>query len=138
MIPQIKNKCQFLKAISISYSTLKNRGWCKGMSAGQDCTLYVIEKQDTLSDIIRRFGVSIRELKEYNRESDLLSLKEGQTLLIKNTPHDPGKTYLLQENETLTTVAQKFNTSALRLLKANPDFMPQEIKQGMRIALPDF
>jgi hypothetical protein len=108
------------------------------MIADQNYILYVVEKQDALSDILRRFGVSIKDLNENNSEKDLLSLREGQILLIKNVPHDPERTYLLKEDETLLSVAKKFNTSALRLLKANPDFMPQEIKQGMRIALPDF
>lgn len=105
---------------------------------GQDFIVYTVGKQDALSDIMRRFSVSIKELEEYNKERDLFSLQEGQTLTIKNYPHDEKKTYILQEDENLFSVAKKFNVSTLWLLKANPNFMPQEIKQGMRIALPDF
>lgn len=113
-------------------------GGVKVMAADWDCTKYVVGRQDSLSDILRRFGVSIKDLSECNREKNLLALKEGDTLLIRNAPHDPEKNYLLKEDETLLSVAQKLNISALKLLKANPDFMPYEIKQGIWIALPDF
>jgi len=108
------------------------------MAAQQDFIVYTVGKQDTLSDILRRFSVSIIDLKEYNKGNDLFSLREGQTLLIKNMPHNTKNTYTLGEDENLHSVAKKFNISTLKLLKANPNFMPQEIIQGIRIVLPDY
>lgn len=108
------------------------------MTAEQDFMVYTVGKQDTLSDILRRFNISITDLKEYNTEKDLFSLREGQTLLIKNTQGDLKNTYTLGENENLLSVAKKFNVSTLKVLKANPNYMPQEIKPGIIIALPDY
>jgi|GEM_PF-3853591 len=102
----------------------------------EDCFVYEVKENETICDIIRRFGVSIKELKEYNGGTDLFSLREGQRLLIKNTPDESENTYELQPEDTLRSVAEKFNTSTLWLLKANPNYMPQEIKHGIRIALP--
>jgi LysM repeat protein len=100
------------------------------------CIEYKILKNETLSDILRRFDISIRDLREYNESCDIFSLKEGQTLIIKDVPR-PGREYVLQENETLCSVAEKFGISVLSLLKANSNYMPGEIRQGIKIALPE-
>ncbi|MGI5850413.1 MAG: LysM peptidoglycan-binding domain-containing protein, partial [Christensenellales bacterium] len=106
-------------------------------SSEAGCFLYCIEEYDTLSDILRRFDISIRDLKKYNKTCNLFSLKKGQLLNIKDTPGQTTRGYILKENETLWSVAKKFNISAISVLKANPNFMPQEIKQGIKIILPD-
>ena len=98
--------------------------------------VYSVKKNETLSDILRKFDVSIRDILKYNGSCDLLSLKEGQVLFIRNR-EERGRGYTLQENDTLSSVAKKFRISELSLLKANPDFMPGEIRQGIRIALPE-
>ncbi len=101
-----------------------------------ECIEYKIGKNETLSDIFRRFDISIKDLLEYNESCDIFSLREGQTLLIKDVPRQ-GREYILQENETLRSVAEKFGLSVLSLLKANTNYMPGEIRQGIRIALPE-
>lgn len=106
------------------------------MLQDQGIIVYRIGRNETLSDILRKFDVSIRELIECNESCNLLSLEEGQTLYIKTT-ESRGCGYTLQENETLLSVADKFKISVLSLLKANPNFLPNEIRQGMRIALPE-
>ncbi len=101
-----------------------------------ECIEYKIGKNETLSDIFRRFDISIKDLLEYNESCDIFSLREGQTLLIKDVPRQ-GREYILQEDETLRSVAEKFGLSVLSLLKANTNYMPGEIRQGIRIALPE-
>lgn len=100
------------------------------------CIEYKIRRNETLSDVLRRFDISIKDLLEYNESCDLFSLCEGQTLFIKDAAARPGRQYTLQENETLWSVAEKFNVSVPSLLKANSNYMPGEIRQGIRIALP--
>ncbi len=99
------------------------------------CIVYVIRENDTLCDILRRFDISIRELMELN-SCDLLSLKKGQTLIIKKTYVESYGRYMLDENEDLFTVAKKFGVSVPSILKANSNLMPNEIRQGVSIALP--
>ncbi len=106
------------------------------MSEETRCIKYNIKRHETLSDVMRRFDVSITDLMEYNEACDLLSLREGQTLFIKSRP--PGvRSYELGEGETLWTVAEKLGLSVPSLLKANSNIMPNEIRQGISIALPD-
>lgn len=104
--------------------------------AQDEMIVYSVRKNETLSDIIRKFDVSIRDILKYNGSCDLLSLREGQILFIMNR-EERGRGYTLQENDTLSSVAEKFSISELSLLKANPNFMPDEIRQGIRIALPE-
>ena len=98
--------------------------------------VYSVRYNETLSDILRRFDVSIRDLIECNVKCNLLSLKAGQVLFIIKK-EEGVRGYTLQENDTLSSVAEKFKISELSLLKANPNFMPNEIRQGIRIALPE-
>lgn len=106
-----------------------------GMEQGE-IIVYSVRRNETLSDILRKFDVSIRDLIEYNESCNLLSLKEGQTLFIISK-EERGRGYTLQENDTLSSVAEKFEVSVLSLLKANPNYMPNEIRRGIRIALPE-
>lgn len=98
--------------------------------------VYSVRHNEMLSDILRKFDVSIRDLIECNGTCNLLSLREGQALFIR-CKEERGQGYTLQENDTLSSVAKKFKISELSLLKANPNFMPNEIRQGIRIALPE-
>ena len=105
--------------------------------AGQtDCIIYTVGDHETLSDIFRRFDVSINTLKALNESRNLFALKKGQTLLIKCTPRGKQNGYVLGKDETLQSVAKKFGISVSALLKANADRMPQEIRQGICITLP--
>lgn len=98
--------------------------------------VYSVRQKETLSDILRRFDISIRDIIEYNGSCNLLSLKEGQILFIRIN-EQRGRGYTLQENDTLSSVADKFKVSVISLLKANPNIMPNEIRQGIRITLPE-
>jgi LysM repeat protein len=106
------------------------------MSEQTRCIRYNIKRHETLSDVMRRFDISLTDLMEYNEACNLLSLSEGQTLLIKSRPR-ADRSYVLGEGETLWTVAEKLGVSVPSLLKANSNFMPNEIRQGISIALPD-
>ncbi|MDD5017895.1 MAG: LysM domain-containing protein [Eubacteriales bacterium] len=99
--------------------------------------VYIIEEQDTLFDILRRFDISVRDLIAYNRTCDLFSLKPGQAIFIRDMPRNSGAGYVLKENESLWSVAKKFDLCATALLRANPHLLPQEIKPGIKIKLPD-
>jgi hypothetical protein len=107
------------------------------MDEEKRCIEYNIKRHETLSDILRRFDISIIDLIECNEACDLFSLREGQRLLIKHKPLTARRSYVLGEGETLWTVAEKLGVSVPSLLKANANFMPNEIRQGISIALPD-
>ena len=102
----------------------------------KDCIIYTVGDHETLSDIFRRFDVSINTLMALNERRNLFELKKGQTLIIKRTTRGRKDGYVLGANETLRSVAEKFGISVSALLKANAAYMPQEIRQGICITLP--
>ena len=104
---------------------------------GAELFKYVIQDQDTLFHILRRFDTSVRDLIAYNGACDFFALEAGQTIYIKKSPCGTRAEYVLQENESLRIVAKKFKTSAAALLRANPHLFPQEIKPGIKMELPD-
>ena len=101
------------------------------------CVEYTVEHKDSLSDILRRFDLSIRELQEENPDCDVFTLRPGQTLTIRKKEGCRKKTYVLADGENLNAVAAKFKKSVIELLKANTNLRPLEFKGGIRIILPD-
>lgn len=98
---------------------------------------YTVEGRETLADILRKFDLSIRDLQEENTGLNVFSLKPGQTLHIRKKDEGKKRAYILQEDETIFTVAQKFNLMVIDILKTNPNLRPLEIKQGIKIILPE-
>jgi LysM repeat protein len=105
--------------------------------AGRGCTEYVVEHRDSLSDVLRRYDLSIRELQEENPDIDVFSLRPGQALVIRKKEGSRKKTYVMEENENLTAVCMKFGKSVIEFLKANPNLRPLEFKAGIKIILPE-
>ena len=99
--------------------------------------VYTVKERDLLSDILRRFEISVREFADCNRACDVFSLEKGQTVRIRRKKCGAKNTYVLKENESLWSVAEKFEKSAISLLKANPHLLPQEVRPGVKIKLPD-
>jgi len=104
-----------------------------------ECFDYTVKEKDTLFDLLRRYELSILELKEANPGCDVFSLKKGQVLTICKSAdadkHSEG--YILKRDENLSSVAQKFNQSIVALLKANPHLRPLEIQEGISIKVPE-
>jgi LysM repeat protein len=98
---------------------------------------YIVEYGDTLSDVLRKFDVSIKELQEDNKRSDIFRLKTGQAILVRKKRINDARSYIMKNDEDLSTLADKHNKSVISILRANPHLRPQEFKEGMRITLPD-
>ena len=96
---------------------------------------YTIEQGDTLADILRISGASIRELKARNARCNLLDLQPGQRLRVPRTC-PVRRAYRVRRGEDVYTIARKFGSSVVALLKINPDLRPSEIRRGACIALP--
>lgn len=96
---------------------------------------YTVQEGDTLADILRISGASIRELKARNSRCNLLNLQPGQRLRAPRAC--PAKrTYRVRRGEDVYSLARKFGSSVVALLKLNPDLRPAEIRRGVCIELP--
>ncbi len=97
---------------------------------------YTVCEGDTLAEILRISGSSIRELKARNAHCNLLRLNPGQRIRIP-AMRLPKRSYRVRRGEDVYTLARKFGSSVVALLKINPDLRPGEICRGARIALPE-
>jgi len=104
-----------------------------GSSGGTNGT-YVVQRGDTLYGIAKKFGVSVDDIKKWNSlNSDILQV--GQTLKVSEGSNDSLNTdsYIVQKNDTLYSIANKFNISVdelknLNNLASNTLYIGQELK----------
>lgn len=99
---------------------------------------YIMKDTDTLGDILRKFDISILQLRRLNPGRDVFSLGAGDAIDVPVWPETSLEDgyYILGAGDTLAGTAQKFGTSVMELLRANPNLRPQEFCAGQRIALP--
>lgn len=115
---------------------------------------YVVQPGDNLYRLSLRFGVSVRELAEFNNLENVDKIFVGQTLLVPNddaddtptaptmtptpmpTPTLSGNTYTIQRGDTLLSVAQRFNISVADLAEANGITNLNLIFSGQTLQVP--
>lgn len=88
--------------------------------ASDDYIVYTVKVGDNLYSISRKYGVSVDSIKNINNlNSDLLSI--GQKLRIPNIvdSDDDYFEYVVKKNDTLYSIAKKFNMSVNELMRIN-------------------
>lgn len=92
-------------------------------------TVYRVKKGDTLSTIAARFGVSTVELKRINSmKKDTITV--GQVIRLREKPKSTSKkqattpstshtTYVVKKNDTLLSIAEKYNVDVNKLKSLN-------------------
>ena len=77
---------------------------------------YVVQSGDSLYSIAKKYGVTARELQQYNNlPSTLLSI--GQVLLIPST--EDYITYYVQSGDSLYSIASRYNTTVDEIRRLN-------------------
>ena len=94
-----------------------------------------VGQRQRLSDILRIYDMSVKELRELNPGLDVFSLKPGERLRVLDGRRVT-RGYLISEGENLSTIAGKFGVSMAELLRANQNLRPQEFSAGVRISIP--
>ena len=92
---------------------------------------------DTLADILRISGASIRELTAHNVRCNLFDLQPGQRLRLPRPDGMSPRTYRVRRGENVYTLARKFDSSVISLLQVNAHLLPGEIRPGAYIILPE-
>ena len=97
----------------------------KSSSARQYTKTYIVQRGDTLTSISRKFDISVDRLAEINNIQDINLIYPGQVLKIESSRiyKDDDKKfkglYVVQNGDTLTSVANKFDKKLGELMKDN-------------------
>ena len=99
---------------------------------------YTLLPGETVADVQLKADLNRHTLQSANPSADLDSLAGGQTLCVPsaNQPCPESRTYTLQQEDTIESVALRLNTSLAALLRHNPCLAPSEFTAGRCIIVP--
>ncbi len=104
---------------------------------------YTVKQGDTLLGILDDTNLSYGRLKLFNQNKDLTDLKEGDVIFIPNVRPSKGDkckigsySYRIKQEDTLSSIAKKFNLSIEDLLRFNAFKDFNDLKPGSLICLP--
>lgn len=106
---------------------------------------YVVRTGDTLSEIARRYGTTVEAIMQANDIADATDLHAGVRLTIVGRPTGPTSVaytmYVVQQGDTLSTIAAKFGLTVARLkqlngLKSDRLVVGQKLKLTVGTATP--
>lgn len=127
---------------------------------GADATTYVVQPNDTLDTIGQALDVSVEQLRQVNKIENPLNLQPGFTLVIPANPAAygtfpaidddtnqqtqrrldsgdlRGETYIVQQNDTLDTIAQAFGVSVVAIRQANEIDSALDLNPGRVLVIP--
>ena len=88
-------------------------------NTGEEITTYVVEDDETLEDIAKKFNTNADTIKEINNLQDD-NISEGNILVIPITINKQDNLlYIVKEGDSLYSIAKKFDTSVNELKKLN-------------------
>jgi LysM repeat protein len=102
-----------------------------------DSLLHVVQAGDTLYSIAWRYGTTVNELARLNNIANPWFIYTGQKLLIPSAGQPEERVYIVQEGDTLTSIALRHDTTVQTLMLLNQIRNPWWIYPGQRLLLPD-
>ena len=92
--------------------------------------------------VLTRYNVSYNALQAANPDVDVSAIPAGQRLCIppegsRRLCADGTRSHVIDQGETLNTLAQRFGTTVSRLLKINAELAPSDFTAGRVICAPD-
>ncbi|MDQ8201615.1 LysM peptidoglycan-binding domain-containing protein [Pelagicoccus sp. SDUM812003] len=100
---------------------------------------YIIRKGDNLSDIAKRFGVTVDEIKAANNIPNANRLQVGQALVIPGVQSEGpanGLSYTIRSGDNLSDIAKRFGVSLSDIKSANRLINPNKLVVGQTIVIP--
>lgn len=99
----------------------------------------VVQEGQTASDLQLRYNLSYHTLKMANGDRDLEQLRGGDVICVpeSNIACPLPASVVLGDNDTLESVAMRYNVPIAALLRVNPCLAPQDFTAGATVRLPD-
>jgi len=96
---------------------------------------YIVQPGDTMITIAARHGVSVSELAGANGLSWDSWVYVGQRLTIPSFQPGPSTVYVVQRDDTLSSIAHRFDTSIKNIMSTN-HLLSTRIYVGQRLTIP--
>ncbi|MBR3660556.1 MAG: LysM peptidoglycan-binding domain-containing protein [Bacilli bacterium] len=100
-----------------------------------DYIIYTIKKGDNLYSIAKRFNISLNDLINFNEMSSTL-LTIGDELLIPTNNSNLDITYIVKPNDTLYSIAKRYNIS-INMLKNKNNLENNMLQIGQKLIIPN-
>jgi LysM repeat protein len=109
-----------------------------------DFFYHIVQKQETLYSISRKYGVTVQAIRKLNPETGEY-LREGETLKIPRlkesiskfeTPEKEMTVHSIVAGETLFSIARKYNVPTGVIINANPGISPESLTIGQTLLIP--
>ena len=97
-------------------------------------TVYIVKKGDTLSEIADMYGTTYQELARYNNIENPNLIYPGQEIRIPTSINNQ-EIYIVKPGDTLSGIAEKYNTTYQHLAKINNIENPNLIYPGQKIII---
>jgi len=109
--------------------------------AQEPTTVYVVQLDDTLSAIARRYDTTVQALVQANGIKNPNLIHPGQRLVIPSASPTPEpitreQVHVVQRGETLYRIAQRYGTTVQALVAANNLANPNLIHWGQKLIIP--
>ena len=100
---------------------------------------YKVVSGDTLSKIVQKYGTTYQELARINGISNPDKISVGQVLKLPNSTSSSSSTttYTVVSDDTLSKIAQKFDTTYQELARFNGISNPDKISVGQILKVPN-
>ena len=133
----INSKCDldvFTKEILLSNNTISIPSKPNNSTTSQSSDLtYTVKPGDTLSGIAEKFNTTVYSLSKLNDITNPNLIYPGQVLKIR--PSSTYKVYTVKKGDTLSGIANKFNTTVYHIAKLNNISDPNLIYPGQVLKL---
>ena len=97
--------------------------------------VYIVKKGDTLSGIANMYNTTYQELASYNNISNPNLIYPGQEIRIPNGSNNSETIYIVKKGDTLSKIANMYNTTYQHLAKINNISNPNLIYPGQKIKI---
>ncbi|HLB53891.1 MAG TPA: LysM peptidoglycan-binding domain-containing protein, partial [Gemmatimonadales bacterium] len=98
-----------------------------------------VRRGETLSHLSRRYGVSVANLRVWNRLGQHAVIRVGQVLRVKPGAARPAagkRVHIVKAGETLSSLARRYRTSVQALRQANRMPAGRPLLAGQRLTIP--